>query len=214
MFCNGRLSYSIGFRFTDQSIGSLMQLISNKSAVKPDLRKTLLVDGCFHDIAPMKIIELGIIAHKKIFLKYTEEQLARIRGQLETDEELLKMIREPEQHDRSSDEHLIFKIASTNQHQILEILIHLNADFTVKSKQHQISVIRQAYQENNYESVTLLHDYRRKLDLELQFFREALELNMHQSGKFKIPFNKVEVTAYLQMVASLFFDPAKMINIG
>ena len=78
LFCGGNLSYSIGFKFTDQSIESLMQLISNNSAIKADYRKTLLIDDCFADIVPAKIIELGIIAYRKIFIQYSDKQLLRI----------------------------------------------------------------------------------------------------------------------------------------
>ena len=85
MFCTGRLSYQIGFKFTEHSIESLMQLISNKSDARPDFRKTLLIDGCFSDIGPFKIIELGMISHNKLVLRYTDVQMKRILKEIKRD---------------------------------------------------------------------------------------------------------------------------------
>ena len=76
-----------------------MQLISNKSDIKPDQRKTMLIDDCFADLSFMKIIELGILSYQKVFIEYSETQLKRIKKEMEKDEQFLKMVRQPEEYD-------------------------------------------------------------------------------------------------------------------
>ena len=84
----------------------------------------------------------------------------------------------------------------------------------LSKKDAKTSIVQAALAENNYESITLLHDNRIKLDLIITFFRDILENNVHAAGSYKIPASKVEFEPYLIMISSIFFDPFKMINSG
>ena len=81
---------------------------------KYELRKTLLLDDCFKEIASNKIIELGIAAKEKLELSYTEEQFQRVDANIRKDIEFLKRVRNPKEVDAQSDEYQILKIAWSN----------------------------------------------------------------------------------------------------
>ena len=87
-FCGDKIGFKIGFKFTEQSIDSLLQLLSSMSHLKDDFRRTLLIDDCFKDIPAMKMILLGKAANQKINFKYTEQSIQRIESQIKNSDAL------------------------------------------------------------------------------------------------------------------------------
>lgn len=55
LFCNDRLGYKIGFKFTDQSVDTLLQVVSNMPYNNAEDRHTLLIDESFKDVDLEKI---------------------------------------------------------------------------------------------------------------------------------------------------------------
>ena len=78
LFCKGRIGFKINFKFTSQSIETLMQLISNMSESKAGSRLTLIIDDCFKGIEPEKILQLVILANNKVNLMFQDKQLEQI----------------------------------------------------------------------------------------------------------------------------------------
>ena len=73
LFCNDRLGYKIGFKFTDQSVDTLLQVVSNMPYNNAEDRHTLLIDESFKDVDLEKISQLGQLAEGRIYLEICDD---------------------------------------------------------------------------------------------------------------------------------------------
>lgn len=108
LLCNDRISFNIGFKFTEQNLEALFQLISNMPMQQEGQLKRLAVDYCFDDIKPAKIIELAKIAHEKIKLEFEAEKLTK---KIENDKNLIELLRNPQELDTKDDDFILIQLA-------------------------------------------------------------------------------------------------------
>ena len=95
---------------------------------------SLLISDSFLDINGSHLIELIMISKNKINLKIEKKVITKV---FKNDKEFLKAIREPIKFDKQFMDYMVVEIAKMNYWNVLDAMIDLGADLSVKSKFYQ-----------------------------------------------------------------------------
>ena len=67
LFCKGLIGFSIKFEFSDESIMSLIQIVTNfPKLTEQDRRKTLVIGSSINRVSPEKLFELLASAYMRV----------------------------------------------------------------------------------------------------------------------------------------------------
>lgn len=96
--------------------------------------KKIIIDECFHDIAPMRIIHMSIICGQRGIACHFDKTIWTER--FRKSEEFMNLITDPKKYDKISTyiDYIAFELAIANHAAMFDMAIDLGAVLTVPTK--------------------------------------------------------------------------------
>lgn len=152
-FCNQ--GFSVSFNFTDLSIESLINIISNLPKIDNRARRTTVKLGkCISELSVEKFLQLLTLSFQKVNLVFTDPHI-HVRCIFYNDLQFMKSVRHPFGDDLTG-EPLLIDMVSKDYHQVVQVLIALHAKFDLKTKENDESLLKIAFSKQYPETMKVL----------------------------------------------------------
>lgn len=168
-FCNQ--GFSVNFNFTDLSIESLINIISNLPKIdNPDRRNTVQLGPCIQELSVEKFLQLLTLSYQKVNLVFTDPHLY-VRSIFYRNLPFMKSVRSP-YGGSNSGEPLLIDMVRKDYHQVVQVLIDIGAKFDLHSKDHGESLLQIAFTRQYADTMKVL---MKLIDKDEKYVKDSIE---------------------------------------
>jgi hypothetical protein len=121
----------VNFNFTDLSIESLINIISNLPKIENrERRNTVQLGLCIQELSVDKFLQLLTLSYQKVNLIFTNPEI-NVKSIFKRNMPFMSSIRNCE---KNTGEPLLIDMVKKDYHQVVQVLIDIGAKFDLKTK--------------------------------------------------------------------------------